>query len=197
MHQFKSIAGDQHKGCIPIPIKSKDDISKADKYYKAIEIAKATCKYRIMLFREDDDKLNLLNPFDIINEPTCFVVVNINDRTLKSCARDGLIDVAKWMCAYGCEWNNYILMNGASNGYIKFAKCTRENECIWDGNIISNAAFGGHIEFAKWALENGCPWGEYVISSAAQNGHIEFAKWARENGCPWGNNVIWHAAWMS
>ena len=96
MHQFETIAGIKHKECIPISVKSnddisKDDISKDDTYYKAIEIARAACKDRIMLFRKDDDKLTLLNPFDIVDKPTCFVVVNINDRTLKSCAEDGLI----------------------------------------------------------------------------------------------------------
>ena len=57
-----------------------------------------------MLFRKDDNKLTLLNPLDIIDEPTCFVVININDRTLKSCAKDGLIYVAKWLRSYECEW---------------------------------------------------------------------------------------------
>ena len=97
MHQFENIAGGEHKECIPVSVKSdntyEDGISKDGTYYKAIEITKATCKDHIMLFREDDDKLTLLNPFDIIDKPTCFVVVNINDRTLTSCAKDGLIDV--------------------------------------------------------------------------------------------------------
>jgi len=158
MHQFENIAGGPYKGCIPIPIKSKDDISKDGTYYKAIEIAKATCTDRIMLFRKDDNKLTLLNPLDIVDEPTGFVVVNINDRTLESCAKDGLIDVAKWLCAYECKWNY----------------------CI-----ISRAACYGHIEFAKWAHENECPWGKNVISNAVNNEHFEFAEWAREHGCPY------------
>ena len=161
MHQFETISGSQQKGCIPVLVKNEDGT-----YYKAIEIAKSTCKDYIMLFKKDDNKLTLLNPLDIIDEPICFVVVNINDRTLESCADDGLIDVAKWLRIYGCEWNN---------------------------NIISNAALSGHIEFAKWARENGCPWCRNVISNAALNGHIEFAKWAHENGCPWGDDVISNA----
>ena len=90
MHQFETISGIKHVGCIPISVKNEDST-----YYKAIEIAKTTCKDRIMLFRKDDNKLTLLNPLDIIDKPTCFVVININDRTLKSCAKDGLIDMAK------------------------------------------------------------------------------------------------------
>ena len=32
MHQFENIAGGEHDGSIPIPIKSKDNISKDDTY---------------------------------------------------------------------------------------------------------------------------------------------------------------------
>ena len=179
MHQFETLAGIKHVGCIPISVRDDNGT-----YYKAIEIAKTTCKDRIMLFRKDDNKLTLLNPLDIIDEPTCFVVINIHDRTLMSCAKDGLIDVAKWLRSYECEWENTVISNAALNNHIEFAKWARENGCEWGYCAISNAADNGHIEFAKWALENGCPWGDYVISSAAINGHIEFAKWARENGCP-------------
>lgn len=83
MHQFNSIAGIKHKECIPVAIRAENDISKDGTYYKAVEIAKATCTDHIMLFREYNNKLTLVSPFDIIDEPTCFVVVNINDRTLK------------------------------------------------------------------------------------------------------------------
>ena len=72
MHQFETIAGIKHDECIPISVKSENDISKDDIYYKAIEIANATCKDRIMLFRKDDNKLTLMNPLDIVDEPTCF-----------------------------------------------------------------------------------------------------------------------------
>ena len=99
MHKFETLAGIKHKGCIPISVKTDDD-----KCLMAIEIAKLSCKDRIMLFRKDDNKLTLLNSLDIIDEPTYFVVVNINDRTLKSCAKDGLIYVAKWLRSYECEW---------------------------------------------------------------------------------------------
>jgi len=67
MYQFENIAGDQHKECIPVSVKSGDDKSKDDMYYKAIDIAKATCEDRIMLFRKEDNKLTLLNPLDIID----------------------------------------------------------------------------------------------------------------------------------
>ena len=72
MHQFETISGSQQKGCIPVLVKNEDGT-----YYKAIEIAKSTCKDHIMLFKKDDNKLTLLNPLDIIDEPACFVVVRI------------------------------------------------------------------------------------------------------------------------
>ena len=82
MHKFDTLAGSQ-LGCIPISVKTKDD-----KFHMVIDIAKTTCKDRIMLFRKYDNKLTLLDTLDIIDELTCFFIVNINDRTLKSCAID-------------------------------------------------------------------------------------------------------------
>lgn len=46
MHQFETLAGIKHKGCIPISVRNDD------KCLTAIEIAKTTCTDNIMLFKK-------------------------------------------------------------------------------------------------------------------------------------------------
>jgi hypothetical protein len=218
MFGFYTLAGTKHTECIPISVKTEDG-----KYRTAIDIAKATipdgsaCRddTMIVLFKQEDNILKLLNPSDIIEEPTDFVVINISDKTLESCAKEGLIDMAKWLRAYGHEWSIYVIgsaakhigfakwalengcplhtramENAASNNSIEFGKWARENGCPWNSSIISDAAYNGHIEFAKWALANGCPRGDYVIDNAVYNNHIKFAQWALDNGYSLNNTIL-------
>jgi hypothetical protein len=200
MHTFHNLAGAKYDGCISLSVEDR-------KYRTAIDIAKATIpdtilpdkptrcgNTRIVLFRQENDKLKILNPSDIITEPTDFVVVNINDKTLGLCAKEGLIDIAKWLLAYGHEWHNTVISNAAYNNRIEFAKWAYSIGCPWGDRVISNAVYYNHIEFAKWARENGCPWNKFVIVYAVHNNNIEFAKWARENGCPWDDGVMFIAS---
>jgi hypothetical protein len=203
MHTFHNLAGAKYDGCIPISVKTDDG-----KYRTAIDIAKATIhdtilpnkptrrrNTRIVLLRKEDNKLKLFNPSDIIEEPTDFVVVNISDKTLGSCAKEGLIDIAKWLLAYGEKKSNNVITRAASGGHIEFAKWALENGFRWDDkNVIPSAAYYNQIEFAKWAYANGHPLNDRVITLTAYNGHLEFAKWAHANGCPWGNGVLSDAA---
>jgi hypothetical protein len=198
MHTFGTISGTVFDGCTPVSVKTEDG-----KYRTAIDIAKAAIgdtvlsdgparrgNTMIVLFRQEDNKLKLLNPSDIIDEPTDFVAVNINDKTLELCAKEGLIDIAKWLRAYDHEWTHNIIPCTAEYGQKEFAKWAIENGCPWDNYVISDAAKRDNIEFIKWAIENGCPWGNGVMTLIVQHGNIEFAKWARENGCPWEEGII-------
>ena len=104
VHIFRTIAGTKFDGCAPVPVHTKDGV-----YRTAINIAKAAIpSIRIVLFMQEDNKLTLIQPHDIITEPTEFVVVNINDKNLELCAKEGLIDIAKWLLAYGHKLNNKI-----------------------------------------------------------------------------------------
>ena len=95
MHRFYTIAGIPCAGLSPVSIMTEDG-----EYLTAIEIAKATTGRRIVLLKKSDYTLKLLNPSDIITESTDFIVVNIDDRNMTSCAKEGLIDIAKWLLAY-------------------------------------------------------------------------------------------------
>ena len=75
-------------------------------YLTAIEIAKATTGRRIVLLKKSDDyTLKLLNPSDIINEPTDFIV-----------------DIAKWLLAYDPMLIKYTLFYASFSGNIEFAQ---------------------------------------------------------------------------
>ena len=136
---------------------SEDD----GEYLTAIEIAKATTGRRIVLLKKSDDyTLKLLNP---------------------SCAKEGLIDIAKWLLAYEPILIKYTLLYSSFSGNIEFAQWAHSIGCPWGINVMRFAAIYNHIEFAKWAHVNGCPWNNNVIRYAR---NLEFAEWARANGCP-------------
>ena len=177
MHRFYKIAGIQCVGFSPVSVMTEDG-----EYLTAIKIAKATTGRRIVLLKKSDDyTLKLLNPSDIINNPTDFIVVDISDRTMESCAKEGLIDIAKWLLAYVPHLINFMLLYSSFSGNIEFAKWAHSIGCPWGINVMQFAAIYNHIEFAKWAHANGCPWYNNVIRYAR---NLEFAEWARANGCP-------------
>jgi len=220
MHTFSSLSGTKYSGCVQVPVKAEDG-----SFRTAFEIANAAITgQRIVLLEINDDgnSIKLFKPSDIVNKRTDFVVVNIADKTIESCAKEGLIDVAKWLLAYKCGWGERTISDAVSGGHIEFAKWAYENRCPWgkvtmamaaqtnniefakwahslgcpwhSGCTIAHAAGGGHIKFAKWAYANGCPLGDNVLDFAACGGHIKFAKWALKNGYSWKNSVAIHMA---
>jgi hypothetical protein len=188
MHQFESIAGNQFIGCIPVSVKTDDG-----EYRTAIDIADTSNENSyIVLFKKEDNKLTILNPSDIIDEPTTFVVVDIDDKTLELCAKEGLIDIANWLLKYGHEWNHSEMSRAAKYGNIEFAKWAYENGCKWDDDVLDNAAgnvagnaAGNIIEFVIWARDNECSYKYGLLYTAAYRNNIELAKWALKNGCSW------------
>ena len=73
----------------------------------------------------------------------------------------------------------------AKNGHLEVLRWLVENGCLWDSFACEFAALNGHLEVLKWAKEAGGPWqNPDVCSGAARKGHLEVLKWARENGCP-------------
>lgn len=181
MHRFYTIAGIPCVGFSPVSVMTEDG-----EYLTAIEIAKAMTGRRIVLLKKSDDynTLKLLNPSDIITESTDFIVVDISDRTMESCVKEGLIDIAKWLLAYMPFLIKYTLFYAAFRGNIEFAQWAHSIGCPWGINVMRFAAIYNHIELAKWAHANGCPWYNNVIKYATNNRNLEFAEWARANGCP-------------
>ena len=72
----------------------------------------------------------------------------------------------------------------ARNGNVELLKFLRENGCPWDRFTCYKAAENGHLECLKYAHENGCPWDEFTCSGAAYGGHLECLKYAHDKGYP-------------
>ncbi|MDB9925065.1 ankyrin repeat domain-containing protein [bacterium] len=86
--------------------------------------------------------------------------LDLDERLCRFAARNGHLEVLKWLRASGCPWSN------GSKG------------------TCAAAARGGHLEILQWARENGCPWDEKTCEEAAKFVHGEVFDWARANGAP-------------
>ena len=72
----------------------------------------------------------------------------------------------------------------ARNGRLEMLRFLCDEGCPWDRRTCFEAAYYGHLECLKYAHENGCPWNEFTCSYAARYGQLECLQYAHENGCP-------------
>ena len=100
-------------------------------------------------------------------------------------ARNGRLDMLRFLCDEGCPWDRRTCFEAAYYGHLECLKYAHENGCPWDENTCSCAAEEGHLECLQYAHENRCPWDEETCSFAAGNGELECLKYAHENRCPW------------
>ena len=120
-------------------------------------------------------------------------------------ARNGRLDMLRFLCDEGCPWDRRTCFEAAYYGHLECLKYAHENGCPWDEYTCLGAAEEGHLECLKYAHEKGCPWDlinedsdddtdEGICSNAAKNGHLECLKYAHENGCPWNERICSKAA---
>ena len=82
------------------------------------------------------------------------------------------------------KFNKYdVCEMAAKNGWLDLLKWVRQNGCEWNSHVCSNAAHSGHLEVLKWARQNGCEWNRNVCMFASKNKHYEVLKWTKLNGC--------------
>ena len=60
----------------------------------------------------------------------------------------------------------------ARNGNVELLKFLRGKGCPWNKETCSGAACKGHLECLQYAHENGCPWNEETCSQDANSGHL-------------------------
>ena len=72
----------------------------------------------------------------------------------------------------------------ARNGRLDMLRFLCDEGCPWDRRTCFEAAYYGHLECLKYAHENGCPCNEFTCSYAARYGQLECLQYAHENGCP-------------
>ena len=109
-------------------------------------------------------------------------------------AREGSLNILKWIRENGWPWDGFICCNAAYHKYLKILKWARKNNYPWDETTCQYAIGNGHLEILKWARENGCYWNWETCAHAARNGHLEMLKWFRKNNCPWNSRICLIAA---
>ena len=120
--------------------------------------------------------------------------LSMNERTCSSAARQGHLEVLKWLRSEGCPWNGGTCSLAAANGHLEILKWLRSEGCPWDARACTTAAEMGDLEILKWLRSEGCPWTEYACTYAAACGHLEVLKWLRSEGCPWDADACRYAA---
>ena len=86
----------------------------------------------------------------------------------------------------GQSWDEYACEYAAKNGRLEVLKWLRANQCPWDEYTCASAAGSGHLELLKWARDNGAPWDEYTCSEALRGGHKNILNWLSIYGTPCG-----------
>ena len=104
------------------------------------------------------------------------------------CAREGHLDIIKWLYAHGDSCSTGAMDWAASYGHLEVVKWLHYNRtegCTTEA--MDRAARNGHLEIVKWLHKNrteGCT--TEAIDSAASSGHLEIVKWLhfnRTEGC--------------
>ena len=112
------------------------------------------------------------------------------ERFCEQMARNGNVELLKFLRAKGCPWDRSTCDGAARNGHLECLKYANENGCPWDVKTCCYVAWTGDLELLKYARENGCPWNEMTCFTAAQGGHLECLKYLHENGCPGSANYV-------
>ena len=109
-------------------------------------------------------------------------------------ARNGRLEMLRFLCDEGCPWDRRTCFEAAYYGHLECLKYAHEHGCPWDENTCSKAAFSGHLECLKYAHEQRFPLSWWTSCCAASEGQLECLKYAHENGCPWHKRTCSYAA---
>ena len=116
-----------------------------------------------------------------------FVSVNKNKRAyhvVEWAAKNGNLDILKWLKRNGCPWNEDTFTAAATHGNLENMKWLKKNGCHWKENTFYGAVENGNIENMAWLKENNCPCKGTTFYLAVKGGNIETINWLKDNGCP-------------
>lgn len=91
----------------------------------------------------------------------------------------------KMDAANGANWDEGVCIGAAKNGHLDVLKWLHAHGAPWCENVCAAAAKSGNLNVLKWLHANGAPLGRMSGAKAAANGHIGVLKWLRANGAPW------------
>lgn len=113
---------------------------------------------------------------------------DVEEMICMKAARNGQLDVVKWLTMDGTEWKDWqtsICTSAAAGGHFDLLKWARLAGCKWDVLTSGCAAASGHLELLQWCVEKGCKMDNRTSALAARAGHLNVLEWAFANGCPW------------
>ena len=105
--------------------------------------------------------------------------------TLAYAAREGRLNVLRWLRVRNCPWDEDTCTGAAKGGHLEILKWLQSEGCPWDEDTCAGAAEGGHLDILRWLRSEGCPWDEFTCVRAAEGGNLEILKWLQSEGCPW------------
>ncbi|KAG2793729.1 hypothetical protein PC111_g22916, partial [Phytophthora cactorum] len=108
--------------------------------------------------------------------------------TLEEAARNGDLEMVRWLCEVRGEWSPYAAVLAASGGHLEVLEWLRTNLFSSSSSSISmdNAASGGHLDVLQWLQNHSGYATQGAMNKAATSGHLEVVQWLHEyrrEGC--------------
>ena len=149
-----------------------------------------------------------LTSYSCIKEVVPYRYQRLNGFTLNRgmfshAAKNGNIEVLKWLLDEGCDFEEHAFTMAAGTGNLEFMKWLLEvYKCLYPDkedcepfttHTFEMAAENGNIEVMKW-LRDKCNWDRFTIIRAAENGNLENMKWLVKEGCDFNDYEIFSNA---
>ncbi|KAL3656484.1 hypothetical protein V7S43_018631 [Phytophthora oleae] len=108
--------------------------------------------------------------------------------TLEEAARNGELELVRWLCEVRGEWSPYAAVLAASGGHLQVLEWLRTNLFSSSSSAISmdDTAAGGHLDVLRWLQSHSGYATPGAMNKAAASGHLEVVKWLhgnRREGC--------------
>jgi hypothetical protein len=108
------------------------------------------------------------------------------EETCAIAAREGHLNVVKWLRKNGCPWNDCTISWSARTGQLKVIQWAVKNLCTIDSLACAFAAQAGHLHVLEWMVENEFPWcKDNCLMLARRNGRKDVVKWLKKT--PYGD----------
>ncbi|KAL3657255.1 hypothetical protein V7S43_017915 [Phytophthora oleae] len=97
--------------------------------------------------------------------------------TLEEAARNGELELVRWLCEVRGEWSPYAAVLAASGGHLQVLEWLRTNLFSSSSSAISmdDTAAGGHLDVLRWLQSHSGYATPGAMNKAAVSGHLEFA----------------------
>jgi len=106
----------------------------------------------------------------------------VNANICSNAAAAGRLDIIQWAISLNppCPWHPSTPASAARNGDLEMLKWLRSHRCPWDSNTCHNAAMSGRLDILQWcrSFTPPCPWSEnLVLYYAKVAGNTKMIEW--------------------